>query len=119
MTDTTTPSRPWLWLVIAGVVAAISIAVLWPLQHVGQVCVLIYPPPPGCFSPVPPIASIGAIAAIVALLVAIAVVWFTMPAPRTAVIVLTGAIVLVALIGAGLVVLSQTGIWDPPVLPIE
>lgn len=119
MTETAPTNRPWLWLVIAGVVAAIAIAVLWPLQTVGQVCALIYPPPPGCFSPVPGIASIGGIAIVIALLIAIAVVWFTMPAPRTALIVLTGAIVVVTILAAGLVALSQTGVWDPPVMPIE
>lgn len=119
MTDTTPTRRPWHWLVIAGVAAVVGIAVLWPLRTVGQVCILIYPPPPGCGSPVPQITAIGGIALIVALLTAIAVVWFIIPAPRTTIIALTVGIVAVTVLAAALVAISQTGIWDPPVLPIQ
>lgn len=106
-------ARPRLWLVLAGVLSAVSIAVLWPMQVVGQVCILIYPPPPGCGAEEPRWVPLVAIGLIVAMLAAAFVVYFTAPAPRTALIVLCSAILAVLLVAAGVVALSQTGIWDP------
>lgn len=120
MTDTAAaPSaRPRLWLAIAAVVAVVSIAILWPLQQVGQVCVLIYPAPPGCGAEEPRWVPLVAIGLIVALFAAQVVLYFTAPRPRTLIIVLTGVMILVLGLAAAAVGLSQTGIWDAPQPPV-
>jgi hypothetical protein len=46
------------------------------------------------------------------------VVYFTVPRPRTLLIVLAGVILLVAILAAAVVGLSQTGIWDPYQPPV-
>ena len=122
--STPSPSRARLWLAIGGGLAALSIALLWPLREVGQVCIAIYPPPPGCGSPVPSVAVFAGIALIVALVCAMVVVTLTAPARWPLVVVFAAFIVAVAVIAAGIVVLSQTGVWDaPPIdfapLPVE
>ena len=106
--------RPTLWLAIGGVLAAVGIGVLWPLREVGQVCVAIYPPPPGCGAAEPLWASLAGIAVVLALFCAMVVLFATQPAPRTALIVLAAGIVIAVLLAAGVVWLSQTGIWDAP-----
>lgn len=119
MTDRNSP-REWWWPAIAAALAVIVIAVLWPLRTVGQVCILIYPPPPGCGSPVPQFAVLGAIALIIVLLGAIAVVWFTASGPRVPMILLTAGILAVGVIALALVQLSQAGAFDPPYpMPVE
>lgn len=117
-TDHPPTARPRLWLIAASVLSVISIAVLWPLQYVGQVCILIYPPPPGCGAEEPRWVPIVAIGLIIAILAAAFVVYFTAPAPRTTLIVLCSAILLVLLLAAAIVALSQTGIWDPYQPPV-
>jgi hypothetical protein len=118
MNDTTPTKRPTLWLAIAGVLSVLSIAILWPLQYVGQVCVLIYPAPPGCGAEEPRWVPIVAIGLVIALLAASVVLYFTVPRPRTAIILLAGGIVVVVALGAAIVGLSQTGIWDPYQPPV-
>jgi hypothetical protein len=112
-TDELPITRPRPWLIIASALAAVSIAILWPLQQVGQVCILIYPAPPGCGADEPRWVPLVAIGLIVALLAAAFVVYFTRPAPRTPLMILTGAILVVLLVAYAIVWLSQTGIWDP------
>lgn len=112
-TDPPPLSKPRLWLFLAAVLSAISIGILWPLQQVGQVCILIYPAPPGCGAEEPRWVPFVGIGLIVALLAAAVVAYFTVQPSRTILIVLTGAILLVLLVSAGVVALSQTGIWDP------
>lgn len=119
MTNDSTPStRPRLWLVLGAALTIIGIAVLWPLQQVGQVCIMIYPAPPGCGAEEPRWVPLVGIGVIVALLAAHVVVYFTVQHPRTALILLSAAIVVVILVSAGIVALSQTGIWDPYQPPI-
>ena len=124
MTNPTTPTAPpsparaRLWLAIGGGLAALSIALLWPLREVGQVCIAIYPPPPGCGSPVPSVAVTTGIALIVALVAAMVVVTLTAPSRWPIVVAGAALIVAVAVTVAALVMLSQTGIWDAP-LPVE
>lgn len=113
-----TPSRPRLWLAIGAVLAAVGTAVLWPLQHVGQVCIMIYPAPPGCGADEPRWVPLVGIGIIVALLAAQVVVYFTVQHPRTVLILLSAGIVVVILLAAAVVALSQTGIWDPYQPPI-
>ncbi|MCU1439787.1 MAG: hypothetical protein JWP85_784 [Rhodoglobus sp.] len=117
-TDTPPTTRPTMWLVIAALLSVISIAVLWPLQYVGQICTLQYPPPPGCFAEEPRWVPFVAIGLVIALLAASVVVFFTVPSARTALILLGAAIVVVVLIAAAVVWLSQTGIWDPYQPPV-
>jgi hypothetical protein len=117
-TDTTPRKRQILWLAIAGVLALVGIAILWPLQYVGQVCILIYPAPPGCGAEEPRWVPFVAIGLVVALLAAAVIVYFTVPASRTAIILLAAGIVVVVALAAAVVALSQTGIWDPVQPPI-
>jgi hypothetical protein len=114
MTVGTTTPKPRIWLAAAAVLSVIAIGVLWPLQQVGQVCILIYPAPPGCGATEPRWVPFVAIGFVIALLAAAVIVYFTTPNPRVLVIVFAAAIVAVTLIAAAVVGLSQTGIWDPP-----
>lgn len=112
-TDKLPITKPRLWLIIASVLAVVSIAILWPLQQVGQVCVLIYPAPPGCGAEEPRWVPLVAIGLIVALLAAAFVAYFTRPAPRKLLVIFTGAMLVVLGLACAVVWLSQTGIWDP------
>ena len=111
--DRTPSSRPRLWIAIGAVLSVVAIAVLWPLQQVGQVCIMIYPAPPGCGADEPRWVPLVAIGLVVALLAAQVVVYFTVPRSRTPIILLSAGIVVVVLLAAAIVALSQTGIWDP------
>jgi hypothetical protein len=117
-TDRIPVTRPRAWVVIAIVLAVVSIAVLWPLQQVGQVCILIYPAPPGCGAEEPRWVPLVAIGLIVAALAAAVIVYFTVDAPRTALVALCGAMLAILLVAAAIVALSQTGIWDPAQPPV-
>jgi len=112
-TDRVPIARPRVWLAIAAVLAAVSIAVLWPLQQVGQVCIMIHPPPPGCGAEEPRWVPLVAIGLIIAALAAAIIVYFTVDAPRTVIVALCGAMLVVLLVAGAVVALSQTGIWDP------
>lgn len=112
-TDQLPIRKPRLWLIIASALAAVSVAILWPLQQVGQVCILIYPAPPGCGAQEPRWVPLVAIGLVIALLVAAFVIYFTRPASRTILVILTGAMVVVVALAFAIVGLSQTGIWDP------
>lgn len=117
--DRTPSTRPRLWLVLGAVLAVIGIAVLWPLQQVGQICTMIYPAPPGCGAEEPRWVPLVGIGLIIALLAAQVVVFFTVQHPRTPLILLSAGIVVVIVLAAGVVALSQTGIWDgyqPPII---
>jgi hypothetical protein len=119
MTVDSTPSkRPRLWLVVGAVLAVLGIAVLWPLQQVGQVCILIYPAPPGCGADEPRWVPLVAIGLVVALLAAQVVVFATVRRSRLPLILLSAGMVVVVLLAAGVVALSQTGIWDPYQPPV-
>lgn len=107
-----------LLLTLGAVLAVISIAVLWPLQQVGQICIMIYPAPPGCGADEPRWVPLVAIGLIVAAFAAMVVVYFTVSAPRTWLIVLCAVIVALALLAVAIVGISQTGIWDPYQPPI-
>ena len=111
--DRTPSSRPRLWIAIGAVLSVMAIAVLWPLQQVGQVCIMIYPAPPGCGADEPRWVPLVAIGLVIALLAAQVVVYFTVQRARTPLILLSAGIVVVVLLAAAIVALSQTGIWDP------
>lgn len=110
--------RPRFWLFTGIAVALIAIAILWPLQSVGQVCVMIYPAPPGCFAEEPRWVPLVAIGLVIAALAAQVAVYATAARPRTAMIVLIAGTVAIVAIAAAIVALSQTGIWDPYQPPI-
>ena len=105
--------RPTGWLVAVSALALVAIGALWPLQHVGEVCIEIYPPPPGCGADEPRWVPFVGIGLVIALLAAAYVAYFTMARARALVIVLGAAIIVVTAAAAGVVALSQTGIWDP------
>lgn len=114
MTTERTPStRPTSWLVIGAVLSLAGIAVLWPLQTVGQICIAIYPPPPGCGAEEPRWVPLVAIGLVIALLAAQVVLYFTVARPRVPLILLSAGIVVVVVLAIAIVALSQTGIWDP------
>lgn len=117
-TDRVPIRRPRLWLLIAAALTVLSIGVLWPLQQVGQVCIMIYPAPPGCGAEEPRWVPLVAIGIIIAALAASVIVYFIVPAPRTPLVVLCGSILVVLLLGCAVVALSQTGIWDPYQPPV-
>lgn len=116
--DTPSAKRPTLWLVITAALSVLAIAILWPLQFVGQVCVLIYPGPPGCGAEEPRWVPFVAIGLVIALLAAAVVAYFTLPTSRAAIILLASGIAVVVALAAAIVWLSQTGIWDPYQPPI-
>ena len=119
MTQESTPSsRPRLWLGIGIALTVVGIAVLWPLRHVGQVCIMIYPAPPGCGAEEPRWVPLVAIGLVIALLAAQVVVYVTARRPRIPLILLCAGIVVVVAVAAGVVALSQTGIWDPYQPPV-
>jgi peptidoglycan/LPS O-acetylase OafA/YrhL len=117
-TDRPPIRRPRLWLAAGGVLAVLGIAILWPLQQVGQVCTLIYPAPPGCGAPEPRWVPLVGIGLVIAAFAAIVIVYFTVPRPRTPIIILAGGIVVVIALAAAIVGLSQSGIWDPYQPPV-
>lgn len=105
--------KPRYLLVVAAVLSALAVGVLWQLQQVGQVCILIYPPPPGCGAEEPRWVPLVAIGLVIALLSTAVIAYFTSASPKILLIVVCGGILAVTAIGALVVVLSQTGIWDP------
>ncbi len=112
-TGTNPPRKPTLWLTVTALLAALGIAILWPLQYVGQVCILIYPAPPGCGAQEPRWVPFVAIALVIGLLATVVVLYFTRPVSRTTIILLAAGIIVVVGAAAGIVALSQVGIWDP------
>lgn len=119
MTNDRTPTtRPRLWLALGAVLAAVGIAVLWPRRQVGQVCIMIYPAPPGCGADEPRWVPLVGIGLVIVLLAAQVVLYFTVPRPRTPLILLSAGIVVVVLLAVAVVALSQTGIWDPYQPPV-
>jgi peptidoglycan/LPS O-acetylase OafA/YrhL len=117
-TDRTPLRRPRLWLATGGILAVLGIAILWPLQQVGQVCILIYPAPPGCGAQEPRWVPLVGIGLVIAAFAAMVVVYFTVPRSRTVIIILAGAIVVIVALAAAIVGLSQLGIWDPYQPPV-
>lgn len=111
--NTVAAPRPTVWLAVTTVLAIVAVGILWPLQHVGEVCIEIYPPPPGCGAEEPRWVPFVGIGLVIALLAAAYVAFFTMARPRALVIVLGAAIIAVTAVAAIIVALSQTGIWDP------
>lgn len=105
--------RPTLWLVVGGLLAVVALALLWPMQFVGQVCTMIYPAPPGCGAPQPQVAAFVGMGLVIALFAAQVVLFATAVRPRIPIIVLSAGIIAVVAIAAAVVALSQTGIWDP------
>ena len=109
----TAPPKPWIWLVIAGVLSVVSIAWLWSMTG-PRVCILIYPAPPGCATVIPnwlPFVRIGIIAA---LFIAMIVLYLRAKAGRRpgCSCMLTIAIAVVALLTALIMLLAGLGVFD-------
>ena len=121
MTNEATPTaapKPWIWLVIAGVLSVVSIAWLWSMTG-PRVCILIYPAPPGCTTVIPnwlPFVSIGIIAAI--FIGMIVVHLLRKPAPARLLVLLTIAISVVTLLTALIMLLAGLGTFDPYQPPV-
>jgi hypothetical protein len=112
--ETPSPSRPRWWLALGGALGIFGIAALWPLRELGQVCIMIYPTPPGCGSAAPQVAVYTGIALIIGLVSAMVVLYATQTKPRTAIILLSAGVVLVVAVSIAVVALSQTGLWYAP-----
>jgi hypothetical protein len=110
--------RPWEWLIVIGVAGLLGMGWLWSLRTLGQICTLQYPPTPGCGAPQPMIVPFVVMGLVIAAWIAAAIVWFLVPRPRLWLILLSAFVVLAVLIGAGIIGLSQTGLFDPYSPPI-
>ena len=114
----TAPPKPWIWLVVAGVLSVVSVAWLWSMTG-PRVCILIYPAPPGCTTVIPnwlPFVSIGIIAAI---FVGMIVVYLLRkPTPARLLVLLTIAISVVTLLTALVMLLAGVGVFDPYQPPV-
>jgi hypothetical protein len=112
--------KPWIWLVIAGVLSAASIAWLWSMTG-PRICILIYPAPPGCTTVIPDWLPFIGIAIIAALFVAMVVLFLVRkPVQARMLVVLTVVIAGVALLTALIMLLAGLGVFDPyqpPVVP--
>ena len=114
----TAPPKPWIWLVIAGVLSVVSVAWLWSMTG-PRVCILIYPAPPGCATLIPnwlPFVSIGIIAAI--FIAMIVIYLLRKPTPARLLVLLTIAISVVTLLTALVMLLAGLGLFDPYQPPV-
>lgn len=117
-TSPTTPAKPWIWLVIAGVLSVVSIAWLWSMTG-PRICILIYPAPPGCTTVIPNWLPFVSIAIIAALFVAMIVVYLVRkPTPTRLLVVLTIVIAVVTLLTALVMLLAGLGLFDPYQPPV-
>ena len=111
--------KPWVWLVIAGVLSIVSVAWLWSMTG-PRVCILIYPAPPGCATMVPNWLPFISIALIAALFIAMIVLYLTRrPSPGRLLIGITIAIAVITLLTALIMLLAGLGVFDsyqPPVI---
>ena len=110
--------KPWIWLVLAGVLSVVSIAWLWSMTA-PRFCVLIYPAPPGCTTVIPNWLPFVSIAIIAALMLAMIVLYQVRnPKPTRALIALTIAIAVVTLLTALIMLLAGLGVFDPYQPPV-
>jgi len=110
----TAPPKPWIWLVIAGVLSVVSIAWLWSMTG-PRVCILIYPAPPGCATVIPNWLPFIGIAIIAALFIAMVVLYLVRkPAPARLLTLLTIVIAVVTLLTALIMLLAGLGTFDAP-----
>jgi hypothetical protein len=103
-----------LWLAGASLLAALSIAVLWPLRETSQPCPAIYPVPDWCAGTTTNTGVLVSIGLTLALLSAIFVTYFTAAKPRLPIVILTAAIATVSIICLLLVAVQP--IYGGPIL---
>jgi hypothetical protein len=118
MTPSESARPSWPLLIAAAAMTVVSIAVLWPLRGVEQVCIAIYPAPPGCAAAEHHWAALVGIGIIVSLLAAIFVVAFTMHKPLVTIIVLLASMGVVLVVAVAVVAITQSAPWDLPI-PID
>jgi hypothetical protein len=110
--------KPWIWLVIAGVLTIVASLWLWSMTG-PRFCILIYPAPPGCTTVIPnwlPFVSIGIIVALLLAMIVLFVV--RKPAPARLLVLLTIAIAVVTLLTALVMLLAGLGVFDPYQPPV-
>jgi hypothetical protein len=120
MTDekTPAPAKPWIWLVIAGVLTAVSVVWLWSMTG-PRICILIYPAPPGCTTVIPNWLPFISIAVIAAVFIAMVVVYLVRkPAPRQVLVAFTIVIAVITLVTALIMLLAGLGVFDPYQPPV-
>jgi hypothetical protein len=121
MTNEASPGaapKPWIWLVIAGVLSAVSIAWLWSMTA-PRVCILIYPAPPGCTTVIPNWLPFISIALVAALFIAMIVLYLVRrPAPARWLVLLTIVIAVITLLTALVMLLAGLGVFDPYQPPV-
>lgn len=117
MTNATTapaPSRQrslgW-WLAPTGVFAVVAIGILWAIPRPAQACIMIYPPPPECATGGDPSMVIVFLVLIVALYAALVTSALLVPARLRLLVLglLSGALVLVFLVGLAATLAASTG----------
>lgn len=110
--------KPWIWLVIAGVLSAVSIAWLWSMTG-PRVCILIYPAPPGCATVIPDWLPFVSIALVAALFIAMIVLYvIRTPPPARMLVAFTIAIAVITLLTALVMLLAGLGVFDPYQPPV-
>lgn len=120
MTTDSPVRRQKLWLGLTSVITLVAIGALWQLHSRSQaeVCIMIYPAPPGCGAPQAPWIPFLAIGLIIAAFAAAVVVYFTVARSRLAIILLSAGIVLIALAAFGLDAVLQSGVFTPYQPPV-
>jgi len=113
-----TAPKPWIWLVIAGVLTAVSIAWLWSMTG-PRICIMIYPAPPGCTTFIPDWLPFVAIAIIAAVFLAMVVLYLVRkPASTRMLVLLTIVIAVITLLTTLVMLLAGVGVFDPYQPPV-
>ena len=114
----TTVPKPWIWLVIAGILSVVAILWLWSMTG-PRFCILIYPASPGCATVIPNWLPFIGIGIIVVLLLAMIVLYVVRkPASARSLVLLTIAIAVVTLLTALIMLLAGLGVFDAPQPPV-
>lgn len=113
-----TTSSGLIWLVVAGILAVVSIGFLWPMTQLTRACPLIEPPPAYCLDDTVPLVGIAVIVLLYATMVVIRYTVERLRLRLALLAILTALIPIVFAICGTLVILSQTGPIEPmPLLP--
>jgi hypothetical protein len=114
---TSTVPKPWIWLLIAGVLSVVSIVWLWSMTG-PRVCILVYPAPPGCTTVIPDWLPFISIAIIVVLFAAMVVLYLVRKPGARPLVALTILIAAVTLLTALIMLLAGLGVFDPYQPPV-
>ncbi len=117
--EVSTAPKPWIWLVLGGVLTVVSIAWLWSMTA-PRVCILIYPAPPGCATVIPNWLPFIGIAIVAALFIAMVVLYLVRkPTPTRMLVLLTIVIAVVTLLTALIMLMAGLGFFDAYQAPVD